>query len=351
MSRSIQRQRRAARAAAVLGTATLIAAVVLPVQYVMTEPGPVFDVLGEQNGTPVVTVEGAATYPTTGQLDMVTVSQFGGTSTLPMGSAILGWLLPTRTVEPRDVRYPPGTEPGQEEQIDAAVFEASASTALAATADYLGRPVYSAVLVSSVEAGSPADGNLESGDMIKAIAGTPTASSRDVSQAVAALPAGSQVAVDYVRDGEPASVSITSVARPDGSPGAYLGLLLVDSYTSDFVANVALKGIGGPSAGMVFALAMTDRMTPGDLLGGGHVAGTGTIDAQGRVGPIGGIDKKAISVQRSGAELFVVPKENCADLAGRVPQGLTVAAVDTLSAAIDSITAWRSGDGELPSCP
>lgn len=350
MSSPQARQRRSARAAAVLISLTAAAAVLVPVAYVTTEPGPVFDVLGEADGQAVVQIEGAATYPTTGRLDMVTVLQSGGTSPLGMGSAMLAWLLPNRSVEPKDVRYPPGSEPGTEEQIDEAVFQASTSSALAAAATTLGRPVNSAALVSYVEPGAPADGALEAGDQITAVNGEPTDTAEAVASEVRSKPAGAEITVDYIRDGAPARSTIATAAREDGAEGAYIGIVLVDSYTSNFTADVALDGIGGPSAGMVFSLAMVDQLTPGELLGGAHVAGTGTIDAAGNVGPIGGIDKKVISVGRAGAGLFLVPRDNCADLAGGIPSGLTVVPVDTLDAAVDSVTAWRSGSKDLPAC-
>jgi PDZ domain-containing protein len=344
------RQRRSARTASVLVGAVLVAALVLPVPYVTVKPGPVFDVLAEQDGEPVVAVTGAPTYPTTGRLDMVVVLQEGGTAALTMGAAALGWLLPSRTVEPKDVVYPEGLEPEVGREIDQAVFDASMSTALAAAADYLGRPVSTEAIVQSVEPGAPADGALESGDVITAVAGQPTANSAEVGAAVAAQPAGTPITVDYVRDGAAGSVTATGGSRGDGSSGAYLGILVVDRYTSDFEVDIALDGIGGPSAGLVFALAIVDSMTPEDLLDGAHVAATGAIDAQGGVGAIGSVEKKALSVSEAGAGLFLVPRDNCDDLGDRIPEGLVVIPVDSLATAIDSVSAWRSGNGELPKC-
>ncbi len=349
MTAQVRRQRLWARAATLLCAAVAVAALALPVPFVTTQPGPVFDLYGEQDGEQIITIEDAATYATPGRLDMVLVSAFGSTEGIAIGRAATAWLLPSRTVEPRDVRFPPGTEPEQEQRIEQAVFDASASTALAATANYLGRPVASQALVSQVEPGAPAAGSLESGDIITAIDSTTVTTSAGVRAAVASAEAGSDITVDFLRDGTAETVSIASGSR-GATSSAYLGVLVVDNYTSDFGADVALDGIGGPSAGLVFTLAMVDAMTPEPLLDGRHIAGTGTIDAQGRVGPIGGADKKAVSAADAGAELFVVPKDNCADLGGRIPAGLTVVAVDTLAAAIDSIIAWRSGDGELPTC-
>lgn len=344
------RQRRSARTASILVGAVLVAGLVLPVPYVTVKPGPVFDVLAEEDGEPVVDVTGAPTYPTTGRLDMVVVLQEGGTGALSMGSAAAAWLLPSRTVEPKDVVYPEGVEPEQGRQIDQAVFDASMSTALAAAADYLGRPVSTEAIVQSVAPGAPAEGALRSGDVITAVAGQPTASAAEVGAAVAEQAAGSAITVDYLRDGAAGSVTVTGGSREDGSSGAYLGILVVDRYTSDFAVDIALDGIGGPSAGLVFALAIVDSMTPDDLLGGTHVAATGAIDAQGGVGAIGSVEKKAISVAEAGAGLFLVPQDNCGDLGDRIPDGLAVTPVDNLATAIDSISAWRSGDGELPKC-
>lgn len=341
------RQRGATRTASALLAAVVIVGVVLPVPFVSVKPGPVFDVLAEADGRPVVDVTGAPTYPTEGRLDMVVVLQEGGTAPLPMLSAVAAWLLPTRTVEPKDVVYPEGLEPEEGRQIDQALFDSSMSTALAAAADYLGRPVQTEAVVRSVESDAPAQGSLQSGDVITAVAGQPTSTSAEVGAAVATQPPGSAIEVDFVRDGAPSSVVIESGTRADS---AYLGVLVVNTYTSDFEVDISLEGIGGPSAGLVFALAIVDSMTPQPLLADVHVGGTGAIAADGSVGQISGVEKKAVSVAGAGAGLFLVPEGNCADLAGRIPDGLEVAAVDSLATAIDSITAWRSGDGELPEC-
>jgi PDZ domain-containing protein len=341
------RQRSAARAAFLLLAVVVIVGLVLPVPYVAVKPGPVFDLFAETDGRPVVEVSGAPTYPTEGRLDMVVVLQEGGTAPLSMGSAVTAWLLPTRTVTPKDEVFPEGIEPEQGREIDRALFDSSMTTALAAAANHLGRPVLVEAMVRSVEPGAPAEGSLEPGDIVTAVAGQPTATSAEVGAAVAAQPPGSEIRVDYVRGAAEDSVVIASGSR-DGR--AYLGIVLVNNYSSDFAVDIALEGIGGPSAGLVFALAIVDSMTPEPLLADVHVGGTGTISAEGAVGAISGADKKAVSVADAGAGLFLVPEDNCADLADRVPDGLEVAAVGSLEAAIDSITAWRSGGGEFPAC-
>jgi PDZ domain-containing protein len=329
----------------------MAAAVLLPVPYVALAPGPVFDVLGEVDGEPAVQITGAPTYPATGRLDLTTVLQQGGPFRLTMGSAVLAWLLPTRTVEPASIRFPPGTDLQREAEVETIVFEASASSATAAAAEYLGRPVEVEALVSQVEPGSPADGTIEPGDILTALAGRPVAQAADVFRIMAEQEPGVPIEVALVRAGAARTARVTPAEPPGDRPGGFLGILLVDRYSSDFAAEVALQGIGGPSAGLVFAMAMVEQLTADDLVGGEHVATTGTIAPDGSVGPIGGIDKKMLSARRAGATLFLAPEGNCADVVGRVPDGLTVVPVPDLAAAVDSATAWGQGERDLPACP
>ena len=100
--------------------------------------------------------------------------------------------------------------------------------------------------------------------------------------------------------------------------------------------------MGGPSAGLMFATGIVDKLTPEDLTAGGHVAGTGTIDPDGNVGPVGGIRQKLAGARDAGAELFVMPERHCAEAQGHVPDGLTVVPVTTLTEAVDAIRAWTA---------
>jgi Lon-like protease len=108
--------------------------------------------------------------------------------------------------------------------------------------------------------------------------------------------------------------------------------------------------IGGPSAGLVFSLAIYDKITPGALLDGRRVAGTGTIDAEGRVGSIGGIQQKIAAAQSGGASVFLVPAPNCGDLEG-VRTDLELVKVSTMHDAIDALDSLRAGGTKaLPRC-
>ena len=119
--------------------------------------------------------------------------------------------------------------------------------------------------------------------------------------------------------------------RRAGKTGARLGIIVADTcYAPTFTVKIGLNNeIGGPSAGMMFALGIIQELGTTDLTGGRFIAGTGTIDLDGSVGPIGGIQLKMIAARRAGATLFLAPAGNCADVRGNIPKGLTVAKVST----------------------
>lgn len=339
------------------GTASLILMslviilIIFPVPYVRGAPGPTYDVLGQVEGADVLRITGTPTYPTSGNLDMTTATEYGrGTGGLSLVGAVMAWLSPNQTLEPWSMRFPEGTDPDREAEFSEAVFEASASTALAAAARYTGHPVYSEPLISGVEQDSPADGLLRPGDVIESIDGRAVTDSAEVGQAVRAAQSGATVSVGIRRDGQSQTVDVESTQNPSGGDGAYLGILLIDGYTSDFEVDLTLDGIGGPSAGLIFAIGIVDKITKTSMLGDGHVAGTGTIDADGEVGPIGSIRQKMVGATRAGATLFIAPRDNCPDVIGHVPDGLEVVAVSSLGQAVDTVESWRAGSADLPRC-
>jgi PDZ domain-containing protein len=172
----------------------------------------------------------------------------------------------------------------------------------------------------------------------------------DVVEAVRAVPIGSTLTFTVERDGEEVDLDVVSAEKPDEPGVPYVGITVGINYRAEFPIIFALEDIGGPSAGMMFALAIVDKLTPEDLTGGGHVAGTGTIDPAGAVGAIGGIRQKLAGARGAGATLFLMPEVHCEEAAGHVPDGLTVVPVTTLQGALDALAAWRAGE-TLPTCP
>ena len=98
-------------------------------------------------------------------------------------------------------------------------------------------------------------------------------------------------------------------------------MVLQYKFKFPFDVKISLDKVGGPSAGMMFALGIVDTVTPGDLTGGKHVAGTGTITPDGAVGPIGGIGQKMVGARSGGATMFLAPAANCDDVVGHIPDG------------------------------
>jgi len=158
--------------------------------------------------------------------------------------------------------------------------------------------------------------------------------------------------VSVTRDGEAMEFSIVPELSAAASPVPILGISVGNDYEFPFDVNIQLQNVGGPSAGMMFALGIIDKLTPGALNGGANVAGTGTIDAAGDVGPIGGIRQKLYGALDAGADYFLAPATNCDEVVGHIPDGLTVYSVATLDESLDALKAIETGEGLdlLPTC-
>lgn len=335
---------------------------ILRVPFLVMGPGPTYNTIGEVNGQPMIEISGTTTYPTEGNLDMTTVGERGGSGGVTLGEAMLGWLATDRAVVPRESIY--GPETGQEvSQRNDQLFALSKSDSIAAAMKELGIPTEESVVVTLVVGGSPADGILKTGDVIVSVDGQEVAQPADVGKYVREHAVGDRLAIKVLRvpegGGQPApkdlevvvGASPPSASAPGDAGQPYLGIGVGTAYAAPFDIEFTLAHVGGPSAGMMFSLAIVDKLTKGFLNGGRHVAGTGTITPAGKVGPIGGIRQKLVGARRAGAELFLAPEANCDEVVGHVPDGLTVVPVETLSEARDTVAGWaRSPASALPTC-
>lgn len=336
--------------ASVLAVLGIIASMVLPVPYVVISPGPLFNTLGEYSGTRVVSITGTQTYPTDGQLDMTTVSERGGPyGPLTLGEAVVAYFRASDAVVPKELLFPPGESSEQSKARSAADFDAAQSNAVAAALGALDIPVTERPLVVTVVTDSPADGALEPGDVILELAGQPAGSTDEAVAKVRATPPGTVLPVVVERDGARKDVRVTVGANPKDAAAGYLGVSLKSQFTGPFEVDFALEGVGGPSAGLIFALTIVDELTPESLTGGEVIAGTGTIDPDGKVGAIGGIGQKMAAAKDGGAELFLAPRDNCDVVRESTPAGLRVAAVSTLDEALAALAAHREGK-PVPAC-
>lgn len=339
----------------VLSVAAL--AVAIPVPYVVMKPGPTFDTIGTVGAKDVVHISGTAIYATSGTLRMTTVREYGGpTRGVALWEAVAGWLAPDSRVLPREALYPEGTSTDDTKRQGAEQFSTSQSDAIAAGLRHLDLPVTEKVVVAEVLDSGPAHELIRAGDQILAVDGIAMTQPEQVVSAVRARPVGTTLEFTLVRDGSTVTVKVTTGAREDnpdtpadetGMP--YIGAGVDTLYSAPFDVSFDVPGVGGPSAGMMFALAIVDKLTPGALTGGKDVAGTGTIDADGTVGTIGGIVQKMNGARRAGATLFLAPLGNCDSVVGHIPRGLVVTPVSTLSEAVDAVEAYAAGES-LPTC-
>jgi PDZ domain-containing protein len=359
-----QPERRMSRAALagiwalVVALIALLAMSFLPSPYVIERPGPVYNTLGEVEDAdgadvPLISIPDAETYPTGGSLDLLTVQVVGNPEQrLTWLDVGLAWFDPTKAVVPIEQIFPTGQSSEQRSAENATLMVDSQEDATAAALTHLGYDVNARLEVTDVLEGSAAEGVLEIGDIILAADETPVDDPQLLRDAINAGE-GDAVTLQIEREGEPQTIEITPKAGTDDAAGSWqIGVSLRVDYGFPFDVTIQLNNVGGPSAGMMFALGMIDTLTPGELNGGANVAGTGTIIADGTVGPIGGIRQKLWGAEGAGAEYFLAPSANCAEVVGHIPDGLQVFSVEDLDDAVDVLEAISAGEdlAALPAC-
>jgi Lon-like protease len=325
----------------------LAVAVVAPVPYVALTPGPTLNTLGTQSGKALIQVKGHRIYPTTGNLNMVTVSFFGGPGTdFNIFAALRSWLSPHDAVVPSSEIFTPGDTPQQVAQQDTEEMANSQQTATAAALCQLKIGFKTIDTVQSTIKGMPAAGVLRPGDVITAVDGTPVTCRADAGTLVKERRPGAPVQLTILRHGRTIPVRLIS-ADVQGQPE--IGVYLIESFTFPFTVSISVGDIGGPSAGLMFALGIIDKITPDNLTGGRFIAGTGEIEANGTVEPIGGIQQKMAGARAAGATIFLTPAANCPNTVGAVPAGMRLIKVSSLAGAIASLDALKAGK-PVPSC-
>jgi PDZ domain-containing protein len=319
---------------------------VTTVPFVALGPGPTFDTLGEVDGKEVVDIKGADVHPTEGHLNMTTVSQRDG---LTLGQALALWTSGREQLLPRDLVYPPDKSKDEIDEENTTDFRQSENNAEYAALAYLKYP--KSVTVESVTEPGPSAGKLQDGDAIDAVNGKPVANLEQFQDIIKTTRPGDDVVIDYRRKSRDDPIGRATVklgANPD-RPHGFLGIGVLDAPWVDFTIDFNLANIGGPSAGLMFSLAVVDKLTTGDLNGGKFVAGTGTITADGEVGSIGGITHKMLAAHDAGATVFLVPADNCAEAKTDPQDDLELVKVGTLTEAVDALNTLSAG-GEPPRC-
>jgi Lon-like protease len=345
----VTRQTWTAFASALLFVGLAVLLVLVPVPFVSWSPGAPRDTLGSVNNEPIIQVSGIDTYPTTGRLDMTVVSTTPADARLSLPQALLSYWLPHRDALPRDAIYDPGKSAEQVQDEDADRMETAQDDAVVAALRADGQAVTERPAVYSVTIGGPSHQRLRPGDLITAVDGVPTPVEKDVRDRIQRHEVGDTVIFTVIRAKQERRVKVITAKSTTQSDAPVVGITLGTGY--DYAPDISFElgqQIGGPSAGLVFALAIYDKITEGALLGGRHVAGTGTISPTGDVGAVGGIQEKIAGAEDAGATEFFVPASNCADLDG-MRTDVRLIKVSTLR---DAITALQAMDapGAVAAC-
>ena len=328
--------------------AALAVAAVVSVPYVALTPGPTLNTLGKPAGTELIQISGHRTYPTTGNLNMVTVSYTGGPGTdFNIFSALRAWLTPNDAVVPESEIYGNGQTQQQVVQQDTQEMLGSQQDATAAALCYLNIKFATINTVQVTAKGTPAYGVLRRGDDITAVDGSPIGCDNNVVTMIRDRKPGADVKLTFVRAGS--TKTLTLATKDDGGVPVVGVQLAPPAYKFPFNVKINLSDIGGPSAGLMFALGIIDKLTPDNLTGGKFIAGTGEIEPNGAIEPIGGIQQKMAGARAAGATIFLTPASNCSNTTGAVPAGLRLVRVTSLANAVSELMAINHGQ-PVPSC-
>lgn len=337
------------------GLAVVLAAVVslLPMPFGSVRPGSVENVLGEVSGAPMIEISGHETYPTEGALSLVIVRVSGGPGAeMTVWDLVAGWADPDVDLRPERELFDLDRTGEENRRRNAQEMTSSQESATVAALTEVGIDVPAVFSVAGLSPGSRAGGLLRTGDVLVRVGGAPAREMADIHHALAGLTVGQEVAVTLERDGRQVQVQVPTTADPSDET-ARLGVYLDPEYELPFEVKINIEDVGGPSAGLMFALGITDRLTPGVMTGGRTITGTGSMSSSGQVGAIGGIRQKMISARQAGAEWFLAPAGNCGEVTGRVPEGLRVVKVATLHearVAVEAIGADSPQARQLPDC-
>jgi PDZ domain-containing protein len=326
----------------------------LPAPYVIDQPGPTYDTLGEvegdQGAVALISAPNTPEYPQSGQLLLTTVTRVGNPESLPSWwSVMAAWATREKSVLPVDAAFPPGRTVEQNREASRFDMENSQQEAIAAAFGYLNVPYTSFVRVEAVVEGGPSEGVLQEGDVIVEAAGVAVADVTQLRALIAENGVQQAITITVDRDGTIAQVAIIPRISDGPRPIPAIGVLVSGRYSFSTPVDIQLENVGGPSAGLIFALGVVEKLTPEEIVPPAIIAGTGTISASGEVGSVGGVRHKAFGAASDGARLFLIPRDNCDQVRGVNVSGMDIVPVLTLDEAVDALARSRGG-APLPSC-
>jgi PDZ domain-containing protein len=306
--------------------ALMLAAWNIELPYLAFSSGPVSD------ASDAIRVEEVDTYPSDGELLMLTVVS----QDVNIFEAVIAGVDPTIDLVPREAyRQPDESDEAYRKRV-LQQMDDSQNRAITVALGYLGYDmVPSDVLVTELVEGKPAAEVLQLGDTIDSFNGTEIVESRDLTSALAGYQPGDIVELVITREGKAETVRVELVARDDGTDGAMIGIQVGEITEPPFPVSIEAGNVGGPSAGMMHALAIIDTLTPGEMTNGHVIAGTGTIAYNGKVGAIGGIRQKVVGAEAAGAEYILVPEDNYQSALTAERESIEIVPIGELEDAID----------------
>ena len=327
---------------AIFGLIAVIGASLIRVPYFSEGPGPAHDVL------PLIEVRDRETFPTDGRLMLTTVSF--SSDRLTALQYLITLLDPDEDLIPQGDLLAPGQTIQEESELqgyamDQSQLEATA-VALRALDDYPPKSSDGAIVEATLD-GCEAAGQLFPGNLIVAIDGEQVTGARSASDLIDGVQVGEPIRFTAMAGDKEVRVDLErSTCGPNGEK--LVGVSLIDPFPVDVEIDDA--GVGGPSAGLMFALGIYDKLTPGDLTEGRSVAGTGEIDIAGNVYAIGGVEKKLMGASEAGVSVFLVPRDNLEAARSAGIEGVQLVPVDDFDDALGFFTgdtvAPKGGDQE-----
>jgi PDZ domain-containing protein len=314
--------------------AVLVAALVAGLNFyqlpvVTLLPGPVEDVL------PQVKVRGPTrAYEASGKLYLTTV---GVDERVNFYEALLDFADRDVEVVPRSVLYPDGQTEKETDLQNAAEMDNSKMSATVVGLRRAGLEVDTdpdGVRIAGVLPGSAADGKLKADDKVLAVGGVAVHGSEDIRTQIGKARIGQTLAFKVQRGSAVRTETVVPRQAPDDRNRPYVGISLADIFDFPVDIDIRTENIGGPSAGLMFALSIVEKLGKEDLTRDREIAGTGTIDNDGNVGPIGGIQQKLIAARRTGATIFLCPYDNYDEAKQGKPRGLDLIPVKTIDEAL-----------------
>lgn len=318
--------------------ALIIALLLIPVPFIKIAPGPLFNTVGVEMDKKVISIIGVKTYESKGELNFTTVSETGGPfGRLVLIDAISAWLNPTEAIVPTADLYPEVVDPEQVKRENERAFSGSQTDAIAAALSYLKIPIEISVVVDSVVVDSPSDGLIEPGDVVMTVDNKPVKSAGDVVKYVQENKPGDKIVLTISRDKNVKNVTIIGAKLKSDATKASIGISIGPGIDPPYDFKFGVAEVGGPSAGLMLTLGIIDELTEKDLTGGKNIAGTGTINYLGEVGPIGGIRQKLEGAKANGAQLFLAPIDNCNEISSVNYKSMPVVAVTNVVQAVMAI--------------